>query len=263
MTFIQLARPCLIFMGLTGPLCAQLVVNSPQPITESLTVQVIGAAATDGTSPAPLFGNASEQQAIESDVNQIWAQAGIEVQFEFYPSTWDNSFALMGTAGNNSPRPASDLSTIVTDANADLELDPHANQLYMLDIVPTFSQEDSNTVVGYSFTNFDGMSMWIGPSLPTSTEGQDIAASIVAHEIGRNLGLTTDNTDNQDLMNPGGSGGELLNSTQVQDADESDFLTPVPEPSTYAMLSGAFLLLIGKRATSALHRRAAGREAQS
>jgi hypothetical protein len=238
-------RAILLLLSLAGSARAQLIVNSAEPITKAFLVQVIDTAANDGSDAAPLFGTSAEQAAIFSDVNQIWAQAGIQVNFEFYSGAWDNTFALMGTSGDNSPRPAADLSTIVTDANSALHLDSHANQLYMLQIVPTFSQADSNTVNGYSFTNFDGMSLYVGSSLPTSTTGQDVAASILAHEIGRNLGLTTDTTDNEDLMNPGGSGGELLTSSQVSTARGSQFVTvaTIPEPSTTGFLVSALLLL--------------------
>jgi hypothetical protein len=223
-----------------------LIVNPPETITRSFLIQVIDTAANDGSDPAPLFGTAAEQAAIFSDVNQIWAQAGIEVNFEFLSGTWDNTFALEGTTGDNNPRPQGDLSTLVSDADSDLSLDSHANQLFMLQIVPDFSQEDSSTAVGYSFTAFNGMTMWIGATLPLDTDGQDVAASILAHEIGRNLGLTTDNADNEDLMNTGGSGGELLTSTQISDARNSQYLTtvtPVPEPSAAGLMAGAFLLV--------------------
>jgi len=249
MNFLRQFQVMIPFLAFTGAARAQLIVNSPEPITKSFLVQVVDTAADDGTTPAPLFGAPSQQAAIFSAVNTIWAQAGIQVQFEFLSGTWNNSFALMGTAGNNSPRPSGDLSTIVGDAFNDsaLKLDSNANQLYMLQIVPTFSQAGSSTVNGFSFTGLDGMTLFVGSSLPTTTAGQDVAGSILAHEIGRNLGLPTDTTDNQDLMNPGGSGGELLTSSQITAARDSQFLTSVPEPSVAGLLAAGVLLLIRRR----------------
>jgi hypothetical protein len=244
----RLCRAIFLFLVLAGSARAQLVVNPPETISGSLLVQVVDTAADDGSSAAPLFGTSAQQAAIFSDVNQIWAQAGIEVNFEFLPGTWDNSFALTGSSGNNNPRPASDLSAIVTDADSALSLDPKAIQLYMLQIVPTFSQAGSNTATGYSFTGFDGMTMWIGSLLPTTTDGQDVAASVLSHEIGRNLGLTTDTTDNQNLMNSDPTQGQYLTSSQIASADESQFVAPIPEPTTTCFLAGGFcLLFLGSR----------------
>jgi len=238
-------RQFLVLLALAGTLGAQLVVNSAEPVTKSFLVQIVDTAADDGSAAAPLFGTSSQQAAIFSDVDQIWAQAGIKVNFELFPGTWDNGFALVGTTGENDPRPAGDLSTIVTAAQSALSLDAHANQLFVLQIVPSFSQQGSGTAAAYSFTNFNGMTMWIGADLPTTTDGQILAASILAHEIGRNLGLTTDTADNQDLMNSGGSGGELLTSSQVAAARESQYLASIPEPSTTGLLATVLVALPG------------------
>jgi hypothetical protein len=236
----------LIHLAFSASAPAQLVVNSPQPITRQFLVQIIDTAADDGSSAAPLFGTPSQQAAIFSDVDQVWAQAGIQVSFEFLPSTWDSTFALTGTAGAGNPRPATDLSAIVTAADSTLRPDTRANQLFMLQIVPTFAQQSADTAAGDSFTNFNGMTLWIGPELPVTTAGQDLAASILAHEIGRNLGLTTDNTDSQDLMGNGGSGGDLLTQTQVTAARDSQFITVIPEPSSFSFLVAAAVLLFAR-----------------
>lgn len=247
MYLLRLFRAIFPFLVLAGIARAQLTVNSPEPITKSFLVQIVDTAANDGSSPAPLFGTPSEQAAIFSDVDQIWAQAGIEVNFEFLSGTWNNSFALLGNPGSNNPRPAGDLSTLIGAADQTLQLDPKANQLFMLQIVPSFSQAGSNTADGYSFTNFNGMSMWIGSNLPTSISGQAVAADVLAHEIGRNLDLSTDyTTGDQNLMDPDPTAGQLLTPSQIATVRESQFVTDVPEPSMTGFLVAAFFLALGQ-----------------
>ena len=233
----------------TGNAGAQLVINPPEPITETFLVQVIDIAANDGSDSAPLFGTASQQAAIFSAVNQIWAQAGIQINFEFLPGTWNNTCALTGTSGAGNMRPPGDLGLILAYANEKLNLDPNANHLFMVQIVPSFPQEGSGVAAGYSNTGSDGMSMWIGPTLPLTPSSQDIAASVISHEIGRNLGLTTDTTDSQNLMNSedfgSGSAGELLTESQISTARQ--FATPfaaVPSSGPTVRTLIALLLLL-------------------
>ncbi len=249
MNLFRQIRPLFPLLALTAGAQATLVVNAPQPITKSFLVQIVDTAADNGSNVAPLFGTPTQQQAIFDDVNLIWAQAGIQVQFEFYGSTWNNTFANSGDVGNNNPRPGSDINQITSTAALALHLDSKANQLFMLQIVPSFSQQSTNVTVGFSFTGNNGMTFYAGSSLPGSTAGQEAIASVLAHEIGRNFSLTTDTTDSQNLMNPAftSPAGDYLTSSQISQARGSSFLTSVPEPSVAACLAGGLILVSYRR----------------
>src|SRR5688572_29900208 len=80
---------------------AALIVNPPMTIDRQLTVHVIQVADDAGGNAAPLFGSASAQTAIFAGIDTIWAQAGIDVEFKFRLSPYNDTFTLTGTPGNN------------------------------------------------------------------------------------------------------------------------------------------------------------------
>jgi hypothetical protein len=256
--------PCLLFAmlgGLVPTASAALIVNSALPITERINVQIITVADNAGANTAPLFGTASEQASIFSLVDQIWAQAGIDVEFTFRAGTYNNTFALTGTAGNNNPRPTGDLNTIISNAASTggvLSPNPNTLNLFVTRIVPGFSQTSDNTSNGLAFVGANGITFWAGPNLPSFLGGREVIASVLAHEIGHNMGLNHI-VEAQNLMQEGGSpdDGERLNAAQIATALASPFSVtiPVPEPTSIAALSlclGLILMRQRRRQASSL-----------
>jgi len=223
----------LLFVLAATPAAATLILNGAQPITERVTVQVITTAATNGTDAAPAFGNATQQSAIFGGINAIWAQAGIDVQFKFRLANWNNDFALLG---NITPRSQDDLDTIVTNASNAGLLDPNplVINLFLVRIVPGFSQTSDNTSNGLAFVDDNGITLWAGPNLVSFANGRDVIASVLAHEIGHNLNLDHI-TATENLMQSSG-GGERLNASQIALARASAFSVPIPEPRTLTLL---------------------------
>lgn len=219
---------------------AALIVNPAQTITQAVTVQIVEVAADDGTNAAPLFGTPTQQAAIFSLVDTIWAQAGIDVEFKLRTEVWDNSFALLGTPGNNNPRPTSDLNTLTSNAaTAGFDdPDPLVLNLFMVRIVPGFSQSSDNSSNGLALVGGNGIAFWAGPNLPSFAAGEEAIASVLAHEIGHNLGLNHV-VEAFNLMQAGGSPneGQQLDSDQIALALASQYTVPVPE-----MAVGSFLV---------------------
>ena len=222
---------------------AALVTNSPMPITQRVSVNVIAVQNSDGSQPAPLFGTPSQQTSIFDLVDSVWAQAGIDIDFTL-DTVYMNDFANFGTLGNNDPRPDTDLGQILTNASSVRKAD--ALDLFMVNIVPFFDQSANNQANGLARVGDDGMAMWVGPSLPTGPSGRDVAASVLAHEIGHNLGLfhtvTNDPSLYDNLMYPGTSSnpGDRLNSSQITTARATAInlgvATAVPEPNAFLLL---------------------------
>jgi hypothetical protein len=233
---LRLGLVALVLAG--GRIYADVIVNNAQPITKRVTVQIVQTAASDGSNAAPMFGNAAQQQAIFEMANQIWAQAGVEIAFKFRAGTWNWDFALTGSPGNNSPRPGSDVATIVTAASQLSVTDPNPTviNLYLLRIVPGFSQMSDNTCAGQSLTGQNGVTLWVGPNTPATSAGRDLVAHVLAHEIGHNLGLVHV-TESQDLMQANYSPGELLNTSQAAAARGSAFALNVAESETKPWLA--------------------------
>ena len=73
-----------------------LIVNPPMAIDRVVTVQTIQTG--DGTNLATMFGDATQQAAILRFIDEIWAQAGIDINF-LGPTTYIDSFAYESARG--------------------------------------------------------------------------------------------------------------------------------------------------------------------
>ena len=221
---------------------AALITNMAQPITHTVTVQPIIVSNDDGSNTAEFFGSASQQAEIEAFIDQIWAQAGIDVTF-LAANTYNNTFANIGTIGNNNPRPTSDLPQIVANGDNTMGVgnsDASVIDMYFVEIAAGFSNVSENTANGLAFVGGNGITQHVGDNLVGFTAGREVIASVVAHEIGHNLGLPHI-VEAENLMQAGGSPnqGERLNGAQIAVALASSLsvVTAVPEPSSFAALT--------------------------
>ena len=87
------------------------MVDPARPITHRVNVQIIETALSDGSSPATVFGNATQRASIEAAIDSVWAQAGIDVAFLPTITRFNDTIAYQG---NGAFRPTNDLNTILS-----------------------------------------------------------------------------------------------------------------------------------------------------
>ena len=247
--FAMCLTAVLALVASIGTASAALIVNAPQAITATVTVQPIVVSNDNGTETAEFFGNSTQQASIELLIDTIWAQAGIDVIF-LTANAYHDTFANQGTSPPSLTftRPRSDLGDIVDDGNMAgvINANPNIINMFFVNVAAGFSLLGDSTVAGLAFVGGNGITQYVGSGLFTSSAGIEAIASVVAHEIGHNLGLPHI-TEVSNLMESAIS-GQQLNATQITTALASNFsVVPVP-PAIFLMFTGMGLLgLLGRK----------------
>src|SRR5687767_12451907 len=85
---------------------AEVTVNPPIPIKYRIQLRCVQVASTSG-SFATVLGTEFQRDYIESQVDRVFAQMGVDVLLFPTTNVWTNNFAFDGGVGDNELRPAS------------------------------------------------------------------------------------------------------------------------------------------------------------
>jgi hypothetical protein len=232
-----------------SPAEATIVVNPPMTIDRELVVQLIQAQENNGTNPATVFGTSAQRLAIETALDQIWAQAGIDVTVISAITPYNSSFAL--DRNNMAPgvRPEGDFDTIFVQASSAGVLNTgNVINAIFVDYVPGFDVPFSeDTAAGLASLPGDQIIMFSGDNLLTFQNGRDVIASVFAHEIGHNLNLDHVAGGSDNLMAEFNGASERLSAAQISTARTSSLLRVIPEPGTAALIGISLVLLTIRR----------------
>jgi hypothetical protein len=218
----RLGFASLLAVHLASPTSATIVVNPARPITKQLDIQIIQTARDNGSAPATIFGTATQRADIEADIDLIWSQAGIDINFLPTITDYSNTFAFQGSV---LPRPTSDLGFIISNARTAGKLNSNSKviNMFFVEIVPGFSQLSQLTSAGIANIDGNGIAVFTGETLLGSAGSREIIAGVVGHEIGHNLGLSHSSTGGANLMSPNGT-TEQLTTQQINTVLTSSFL---------------------------------------
>lgn len=226
---------------------AAIVVNPAMPIDREVVVQVIQAREDDGTAPANALGDAAQRLSIELALDQIWAQAGIDVTVLPTVIPYNSSFALDKNNNTTGTRPLADFDTIFAQASLAGVLNTgNVINAIFVDYVPGFSMWPPNSAAGLASVPGNRITMYAGDGLFTLSGGLNVVAEVFAHEIGHNLGLIHYLSDAANLMASGGT-SEQLTPSQIATARSSGLLRVVPEPGAAVLCALAFGLFAARR----------------
>ncbi|QJE97896.1 hypothetical protein [Luteolibacter luteus] len=204
-----------IILSIVLPASAEVRVQPPVPITHRVQVQPIRVTRNDGITMATTFGDSATTLYIQRQVNAIWAQAGVRIDwlpFVNYPS----NFAYQGSGNYEvEARPEGDLAIIVDSAGSPPKsTSAIVINMFFVEIAPTYPHEDDNVSAGAAFVDSNGSAIHVGANHLTGADGWDIIAAVAARQIGFNLGLNVHTASTDNLMVKNGGTTEYLTEEQ-------------------------------------------------
>lgn len=200
---------------------ADRTIAAAADFNERVFVQPIVVSNDNGSNTATFFGDAEQERTIKILIDEIYLQAGVDVEW-LTTRTTNNTFFNVGNGSGT--RSQGDLNTIISqgDQSGIGNSNPLVVDMYFVERVPGFTTRPANSANGLAFVDGNGVTMHSGDNLPGFHGGRSVIARVAAHEIAHNLGLVHV-SDVENLM----ASGIELTSSQVGIVLSSNFSQPV------------------------------------
>ena len=179
---------------------------------------------TNGSNRAEFFGNAEQALDIQLRVDNIFAAAGIDIDWR-NSSTFNNTTANNGGSGSNTLNRLESITTAGDAARAG-SASASVIDMYFVNQTPVVESPSDLSANGFAFIDSSGIAFRTGSTLVTTSDFRDLVAQVAAHEIAHNLGLAhTATSSNLMFISESGllGNGTNISSTQINSIRNSGF----------------------------------------
>jgi len=156
--------------------------------TRSVTVRPIVVSDNNGSNQAEFFGDAQQQLDIQLRIDEIFATAGIDIN-------WETSRNFQNTTANNGGTGTGAVAQLqsITQAGDSVpgvgSSDSEMLDIYFVNQTPGGGSTSDLSTNGFAFIDANGAAFHTGSTLVTTPDFREVVARVAAHEIGHNLGL--------------------------------------------------------------------------